>query len=277
MGQRAGHASRWAPSLKDFVLNFSLIILPSVAALVSQASVQKISHIVHFISQHDSDYEKDFHMSYADARASVVYDHLSSMASEAVEASRSGGIGGGATLGSLLQELLVQSADEYDLIQSLGFPTNALPYIYSFYLGSQNHSPLHHLVDAGVQINNIVKKNLFANVKVAFEAYGALSGQREMFHEWIRNRSGRSENELSDICHALKSTCVRSLPEVFEDIRVRLVLCPVLLLVGADHIREQAWGNKAPSASEAGSAQIAETTQRVSRRLKPMTRTKLTP
>lgn len=164
-------------------------------------------------------YEKELQRLYAETRGAAISNCMEGIATEAIDASKSGGLGGGATLGTLAQELLHLSADEFNLISTLGFPSYSAAYIYRLYLASSSN-PLQIFIDAGVQINGIIKKNLLKNARVAFQAFAQLDVLQSEFDEWIRQKGGRAENELSEICQALRASCVRSIPEVYEDVKV---------------------------------------------------------
>lgn len=192
-----------------------------------------MSNLISFIcglpqsSNGASAYEKELQKIYAESRASAVTNSLQALASEAIDASKNGGLGGGATLGSLMSELLAQTADELGLIPTVGFQAYTTAYIYRLFLASAS-SPLHLFVDAGAQITSIVKKNLSKNVKVAFRALDQLNNLAPDFDEWIRQKGGRAENELGEVAQALRAACVRSIPEIFEDIKVGAAFWPVL-------------------------------------------------
>lgn len=46
-----------------------------------------------------------------------------------------------------------------------------------------------------------------------------LPNRIDTFEDWIRSKSGRKENELSQLCHAFKASCLRALPEFLEETR----------------------------------------------------------
>lgn len=50
------------------------------------------------------------------------------------------------------------------------------------------------------------------------------------FEQEIRHKAGRKENELGDLLHALRATCLTSLPEFLEEVKVGLnPLCQLKL------------------------------------------------
>ena len=74
----------------------------------------------------------------------------------------------------------------------------------------------------GTAINASLKRTLTTNatsVGVAFTCYVELTAPSRIdtFEDWIRSKSGRKDNELNQMSHAFKGSCLRSLPEFLEE------------------------------------------------------------
>lgn len=74
----------------------------------------------------------------------------------------------------------------------------------------------------GTAINAAIKKTLTSSstgVGIAYTCYTemTLPNRIDTFEDWIRNKSSRKENELAQLCHAFKATCLRALPEFIEE------------------------------------------------------------
>jgi len=65
-----------------------------------------------------------------------------------------------------------------------------------------------------------------------------------VFDEWVRQKASRKENELGDLLHAFRGSCLRSLPEMIDEVKN--------------------WGSRALSQGEVGSGGgIADMTRNV--------------
>ena len=58
-------------------------------------------------------------------------------------------------------------------------------------------------------------------VDVAFSCFGALQAHADDFDDVVRAKASRKENELGELLHAFRGSCLRCLPEVIEEARVR--------------------------------------------------------
>lgn len=56
---------------------------------------------------------------------------------------------------------------------------------------------------------------------IAFTCFVEMSlpDRKDIFEDWIRSKSGRKENELAQLSHAFRGSCLRSLPEFLEETR----------------------------------------------------------
>lgn len=73
------------------------------------------------------------------------------------------------------------------------------------------------LSETGQSINSVIKRSLSSYIGVAFETYATISDRMGRFDEEVRRPAGRKENELGDLLHAFKGSCLRSLPEFIAD------------------------------------------------------------
>lgn len=73
------------------------------------------------------------------------------------------------------------------------------------------------LSETGQSVNSVIKRSLSSYVSFAFETYDAISSRLDRFDDEIRRRSGRKENELGELLHSFKGSCLRSLPEFIAD------------------------------------------------------------
>ncbi|GAA5981638.1 hypothetical protein JCM11641_003926 [Rhodosporidiobolus odoratus] len=86
-------------------------------------------------------------------------------------------------------------------------------------------------------LNTLIKKSSFHSLTpLAFASFVELSERATEFEEWVRGKGGRKENELGEMVHAFRGTCLTSLQEVLEEVK--------------------AWGAKPPSVSEGTAAGV---------------------
>ncbi|KAA1085144.1 hypothetical protein PGTUg99_000540 [Puccinia graminis f. sp. tritici] len=96
------------------------------------------------------------------------------------------------------------------------------------------------LSETGQSVNSIIKRSLSSCIGVAFDTYAAILEQLPRFDEEVRRPAGRKENELGDLLHAFKGSCLRSLPEFIADTKT--------------------FGKKQPVGSEASNTMTSEMT-----------------
>lgn len=101
-------------------------------------------------------------------------------------------------------------------------------------------APLELLSETGKSVNNFIKRSLSSYIGVAFDTYAAISDQLPRFDEEVRRPAGRKENELVDLLHSFKASCLRSLPEFIADTK--------------------SFGEKQPVGSEASNTMTSEMT-----------------
>ena len=99
--------------------------------------------------------------------------------------------------------------------------------IFGKHLANQVHRSLIQPVmtiftATGTSINGAIKKTLTVSstsVGLAYTCYTelTLSQRIDNFEDWIRSKGSRKENELAQLSHAFKATCLRALPEYIEE------------------------------------------------------------
>ncbi|KAK4057193.1 exocyst complex component exo70 [Microbotryomycetes sp. JL221] len=103
------------------------------------------------------------------------------------------------------------------------------------------------LFATGQQLNTMIKKNLRSLIPIAFSTFSELQERTTEYDDSIRTKAGRKDNELGELLHALRGTCLTSLPEFIDDAKAR----------GS---APNNWGAKPPPSFEASSAGISQTT-----------------
>ncbi|KAG8886158.1 hypothetical protein FRB97_007196 [Tulasnella sp. 331] len=69
-------------------------------------------------------------------------------------------------------------------------------------------------------IQAAVKKSLLTHVWLALQLWASLTALQPVWDEVMRKRTGRKENELSEIVHAVRGVCLRSFPEFIMEIKL---------------------------------------------------------
>lgn len=173
---------------------------------------------------------KEAEKAYADVRASYIEDSLKQAAKDVLidatpalsaSADRRG-------LGRFVDVLFALCKYEHALLGTVftGVPPTVRRDVYAAILPPS----LGMLFTTGSQLNTLVKKNLHALVTIAFGSFTELQERSVEFEEWIRVKANRKDNELGELLHAFRGTCLTSLPGFIDDTR--------------------SWGTKAPSAGE---------------------------
>lgn len=87
------------------------------------------------------------------------------------------------------------------------------------------------LAATGQQLNTLVKNSLSSLVLVAFASFAELQERAPEFEKWVRGKAGRKENELGELVHAFRGTCLSSLPGFLDEVKVRSPRSVVRLLL----------------------------------------------
>ncbi|GAA5957033.1 hypothetical protein JCM21900_001761 [Sporobolomyces salmonicolor] len=95
-------------------------------------------------------------------------------------------------------------------------------------------------LSTGQSLNTLIRKSLHSLIPIAFVCYTELQDRAGEFEEWARAKAARKENELGELTHAFRGTCLTSLPGILEDTKL--------------------FGTKAPTGAEATSAGVSSTT-----------------
>ncbi|OAV99275.1 hypothetical protein, variant [Puccinia triticina 1-1 BBBD Race 1] len=159
------------------------------------------------------DVHKEIISVYASARSKYVCTSLKSLSDSSVEAIRNGD--GFGQFSSFIACLLDMLNVEYKAVLSVfkGASPIQIKAIYSQVISAS----LELLSETGQSVNSVIKRSLSSYIAVAFDTYAAISDQLSRFDEEVRRPAGRKENELGDLLHAFKGSCLRSLPEFIAD------------------------------------------------------------
>lgn len=117
----------------------------------------------------------------------------------------------------------------------------------------------------GQQLNTLIKKHIQALIPIAFSTFTELQERGGEFEDWIRSKAGRKDNELGELLHAFRGSCLTSLPEFISETKVaasRTAYCvrPILTEPVV-----QNWGNKSHTPTEGVPTGVNPTTGNVSR------------
>lgn len=108
-------------------------------------------------------------------------------------------------------------------------PASQRTSLYSSLLGPS----LTLLTNTGQSLNSLIKKSThYALVPIAFATFQELQERQGEFEEWARTKAGRKENEVGDLTHAFRGTCLTSLPGIIEETKVRADIVLILRALG---------------------------------------------
>ncbi|KAI5475476.1 exocyst complex component, exo70 subunit [Pseudohyphozyma bogoriensis] len=173
---------------------------------------------------------KDLEFAYADIRAQYVEESLKNCGKEVlVDATPAASAAPGRRgLGRFLDVLLALAKSEHSLLNTVfsGTPASNRKDIYGAILPPS----LGILYTTGQQLNALIKKSLHSLVSIAFASFSELQDRSPEFEEWIRTKAGRKDNEVGELLHAFRGSCLTSLPEFIDDTKT--------------------WGTKAPTSAE---------------------------
>ncbi|KAH9816215.1 Cullin repeat-like-containing domain protein [Melampsora americana] len=171
---------------------------------------------------------------YAEIRGTYVAESMRPTASETIESVRKGA--GASALANFIECLFHMLQEEYAMLISIfeGNSTKEMKEIFSKVVPA----PLELLSETGQSVNRVVKSSLTSYVSAAFDNYEAIYERLDRYDDEIRRRSGRKENELGELLHSFKGSCLRSLPEYIADAKT--------------------FGEKAPTGSEVSNTHTCE-------------------
>lgn len=106
----------------------------------------------------------------------------------------------------------------------------------------------------GQTLNGKLKRSLTSLAAIAFHLFGELQERQPEFDEWFRSKCSRKENELGDLAHAFRGTCLTSLPEKVQEIRVRSTCCSVEFNLTCTL---KSWGSKVSNVAESASSLVS--------------------
>ncbi|EGG05149.1 uncharacterized protein MELLADRAFT_88251 [Melampsora larici-populina 98AG31] len=170
----------------------------------------------------------------AEIRGTYVAESMRPLASETIESVRKGA--GASALANFIECLFHMLQEEYAMLISMfeGNSTKELKEIFAKVVPA----PLELLSETGQSVNRVVKRSLTSYVSAAFDNYEAIYERLDRYDDEIRRRSGRKENELGELLHSFKGSCLRSLPEYIADAKT--------------------FGDKAPTSSEVSNTHTCE-------------------
>ncbi|CAH7685484.1 Cullin repeat-like-containing domain protein [Phakopsora pachyrhizi] len=150
---------------------------------------------------------------YSSVRIQYLNQSLKPVSSSAVESMRTGD--GAGMLSSFIDCMLDMFQIEYQMLTEIFKAINQRDLKSVF---SQIISPsLELLSETGQSVNSVIKRSLSSYIGSAFDTYSIISSQLDRFELEVRRRSARKENELGELLHSFKGSCLRSLPEFIAD------------------------------------------------------------
>ncbi|GAA5914658.1 hypothetical protein JCM6882_003594 [Rhodosporidiobolus microsporus] len=139
------------------------------------------------------------------------------------------------SLGRVVDVLFALAKSEHALLSTVfsTSPSSLRSQIYSSLLPPS----LTLLTTTANNLNTLIKKTAqHALIPLAFASFVELSERNGEFEEWVRAKAGRKENEVGELTHAFRGTCMTSLPGILEETKT--------------------WGAKPPPANEATAAGV---------------------
>ncbi|KPV77764.1 uncharacterized protein RHOBADRAFT_41762 [Rhodotorula graminis WP1] len=195
--------------------------------------------------------------SYASVRAAYIDESLRNAAREVLsdatpnmvqQSPRPGtGAGGSAAgelaerrgLGRLLDVFFALIKTEFSLLETV-LTAQAASTRSSLY-ASLLPPALATISSTGASLNGLIRKSpQHQLIPLAFATYIELSERASEFEEWVRVKARRKENEVGDLTHQFRGTCMTSLPGILEETKV--------------------WGTRPPAGPEATSAAVQPAT-----------------
>lgn len=191
----------------------------TVSGTIAPQLARKLNELATYIRKlpNGNTVEKDLQKTYGEIRGTSMALQLESLGKEATDSCRMAGSGGGGqTLGSFLDRFFASAKAEHSLASTI-FPSFTTNYIYRAILPPS----LNVLYHTGQAILAVVRKSLASTVSVAFQCFADLQSNTEVFEDWVRSKASRKDNELGELLHAFRGSCLRSLPEFIEETKVR--------------------------------------------------------
>ncbi|KAM0748330.1 exocyst complex component, exo70 subunit [Meredithblackwellia eburnea MCA 4105] len=207
------------PSLSPYFVEHAIPLITTLRGLPELGA--RINHDVEF--------------AYADIRAGYFEDSLKNCGKDVlVDATPSQAGESRRGLGRFLDVLFAMAKSEFALLGTV-FPSTPLQQRKEIYAAIIAPA-LGVFYTTGQQLNTLIKKSLHSLVSLAFVSFAELRDRSPEYEEWIRVKAGRKDNEVGELLHAFRGSCLTSLPEFIEDIKN--------------------WGTKAPPASEANAVAV---------------------
>ena len=185
---------------------------------ISSSLAHKLHELMSYMKKlpNGHNLEKDLQKTYGEIRGNAMANQLESVGKEATDSCRMAGSGGGGrTLGSFLDRFFTLAKAEHHLAGTI-FPAFTTNYVYRAIIPPS----LNVLYNTGQSILTVVRKSLASTVSVAFQCFADLQAHAEEFEDWVRAKASRKDNELGELLHAFRGSCLRSLPEFIEETKV---------------------------------------------------------
>ncbi|GAA6008793.1 hypothetical protein JCM10207_001726 [Rhodosporidiobolus poonsookiae] len=224
------------PTLSAHFLDAALPLLTYLRALPDPIGPRTSTDLVRAYTEVRSAYIEE---SLRDAAKEVLVDATPSVVRSAIggEAGPEGVVKERRTLGRVLDVLFALAKSEHALLGTVfsSFPAAQRTTIYASLLPPS----LALLSQTGSNLSSLIKKHPFpthALVPLALASFVELSERQGEFEEWVRGKAGRKENEVGELMHSYRGTCLTALAGVIEETKT--------------------WGTKPPPATEATSAGV---------------------
>lgn len=216
--------------------------------LMTESTVRRLGALLGFIHSvlgQNSPVELDLQQGYGDIRGMYMATTLNSVGKEAIDGvevqTKSGSSGGGRIpafgrrgFGRFLDAMFAMAKVFCALFKAFRVADETVQSehglagsIFGKHLANQVYQhaippTLTIFTATATAINGSVKRTLTSNaasVGIAFTCYGELTAPSRVdtFEDWIRSKSGTKENVLSQLSHAFRGSCLRSLPEFLEE------------------------------------------------------------
>ncbi|KAG0152288.1 hypothetical protein CROQUDRAFT_649657 [Cronartium quercuum f. sp. fusiforme G11] len=171
---------------------------------------------------------------YVELRGRYVVESIRPISSETIDAVRRGA--GATAFGNFIECLFHLLQEEYSMLMAVfqGSSTKELKEMFSKIVPPS----LELLSETGQSVNSVIKRSLSTYVSSAFDTYEEISSRLDRFDLEIRRRSSRKENELGELLHSFKGSCLRSLPEFIADTKTFGDTAPIGTELNNTHISD---------------------------------------
>lgn len=81
-------------------------------------------------------------------------------------------------------------------------------------------SALSTYIETGRQVNALVKRNMSQDVFLAYDIVENININAGVFEDLTKRHAGKKDNEVNELLHVVRGTCLRSFPEFIEELKV---------------------------------------------------------